>query len=128
KIIKQRFLNYRLFSLKVVSKKDGVLDAHALIYSTLARKKVQGNRVKDEVNLITLKRFNTLNNSNYQSIKELIFNPPTVEKELDLRAKISDNNYDLTPVIILDAVPESKLTIYLDAITYEDTKEKLIVL
>ncbi len=128
KIIKQRFLNYRLFSLKVVSKKDGVLDAHALIYSTLARKKVQGNRVKDEVIFITLDRFNTLNNSNYQSIKELIFNPPTVDKESDLRAKISDNNYDLTPIIVLDAVPESKLTVYLDAITYEDTKEKLIVL
>ena len=128
KIVKQRFLNYRLFNLKVISKKDDILESYALIYSTLARKKVQGNRVKDEVKFITLDEFNSLNNSEYKSVKELIFNPPSVEKELQLRDKIISEHYNLTPIIILKEIPQTKLTIYLDAKTYEDTKEKLIIL
>ncbi len=128
KIIKQKFLNYRQFSLKVTEDKTKNIPAYALSYSTLPRKKVQGNRVADEVKLITLDEFNMASKLNYKDIKELIYNPPTFEEELKIRWHLNSNAYDLTPIIVLQNIPEKKLTIELDAKTYEDTKEKLIIL
>ena len=45
-----------------------------------------------------------------------------------VRQKIVSLPYDLTPVIVVDTIPEGKLTLSLDAKTYEDTKEYLISL
>ncbi len=136
KIIKQKFLNYRQFNFKVLSGKKEILDAYALSYSTLPRKKAQGridffhNNIgyfnREEIKFITLQTFNTLTNSKYKSIKELIYNPLSFEAELQLRNEISHSSYDLTPIIILQNIPDTKLSIFLDAKTYEDNKEKLI--
>jgi len=128
KIIKQKFLNYRQFSLKVTEGKTTSIPAFALSYSTLPRKKVQGNRVHEEVNLITLDEFNTLSKLNYRDIKELIYNPPSFDEELKIRRLINSTAYDLTPIIVVKETPTKKLTIELDALTYEDTKEKLIII
>jgi hypothetical protein len=128
KIIKERFLNYREFNLKVLNKKKQVIPSYALIYSSLPRKRLQGNRVKDEVKFISLDEFNTLSNSTYKDIKKLIYNPPSVEDELKIRSKINSYSYDLSPIIVLEDTTNLKLTIYLDAKTYEDTREKLIIL
>ena len=137
KIIKQKFLNYRQFNFKLISAKKDVLEAYALSYSTLPRKKAQGriefehNDIayfnREEIKFITLQTYNKLSKSTYKSIKELLYNPLTFEQELLLRNKISGSNYDLTPIIILEEIPQTKLSIYLDAKTYEDTKEKLII-
>lgn len=138
KIIKQKFLNYRQFSLKVISGKKDLLDAYALSYSTLPRKRAQG-RVefsydnisyfnREEIKFLTRERFNQLTKSNYTSVKEIIYDPLDFEKEQELRHKISGSNYDLTPIIVLEEIPQTKLTINLDAKTYEDTKEKIIKL
>jgi len=137
KIIKQKFLNYRQFSLKVMSGKKELLDAYALSYSTLPRKKAQGrvefsyNGIayfnREEIKFLTLEHFNKIAKSSYNSIKELIYNPLGFEKEQELRHKISGSNYDLSPIIILQEIPETKLTITLDAKSYEDTKEQIIL-
>ncbi len=128
KIIKQKFLNYRQFSLKVTEGKTTAIPAYALSYSTLPRKKVQGNRVHEEVKLITLDEFNMASKLEYKNIKELIYNPPSFEEELSIRCHINQGIYDLTPIIVIQNIPTSKLTIELDAKTYEDTKEKLIII
>jgi epoxyqueuosine reductase len=138
KIIKQKFLNYRQFSLKVTKGKTQNIPAYALSYSTLPRKRAQGrvefhnNKLhyfnREEIKFITLEDFNTLTQTDYSDIKSLVFNPPSFEKELELRAHLTESNYDLTPIIVLETVPESKLTITLDSKTYEDTKEKLIII
>ncbi|MEA2090985.1 MAG: epoxyqueuosine reductase QueH [Campylobacterota bacterium] len=128
KIIRQKFLNYRQFSLKVTEGKTTNIPAYALSYSTLPRKKVQGNRVNEELKLITLDEFNLISKLNYADIKELIYNPPSFDKELKIRERLNSQSYDLTPIIVLKNIPTKKLTIELDAKTYEDTKEKLIIL
>ncbi|MDH4943507.1 epoxyqueuosine reductase QueH [Sulfurimonas sp. C5] len=137
-IIKQKFLNYRQFNFKLISGKKDVLDAYALSYSTLPRKKAQGRIEfeahnvayfnREEIKFVTLEFFNEQNSTNYKTIKELIYNPLSFEKELEFRKKVNDTNYDLSPIIVVTNLPDTKLSIELDATTYEDTKEKLIIL
>ncbi|QOP40888.1 epoxyqueuosine reductase QueH [Sulfurimonas marina] len=138
KIIKQKFLNYRQFNFKLISGKKDVLDAYALSYSTLPRKKAQGRIEfaahnihyfnREEIKLITLEFFNKQNSTNYKSVKELIYNPLSYEQELTFRKEINNTDYDLSPIIVVENIPDTKLTIQLDATTYEDTKEKIIIL
>ena len=136
KIIKQKFLNYRQLSFKVTLGKKDVIPAYALSYSTLPRKKAQGRIEhniddiyyfnREEIKFITLKKFNKITKLNYVTINSLIFNPPTFEDEFKFRNIITLSNYDLTPIIILEEIPDTKLTIELDAKTYEDVKEKIL--
>lgn len=136
KIVREKFLNYRQFSLKVILQKDKIIPSYALFYSTLPRKKTNGyiefsyknisyfNR--EEIKFITLDFLNKALNTNYKNTMELIFNPPAVEKEIKLRVDISGSFYDLSPIIVVDEIPNEKITIELDSTTYEDTREKII--
>ena len=128
KIIKQKFLNYRQFNLKVTEAKTINIPAYALSYSTLPRKKVQGNKVKEEVTLITLNTFNKASKKIYKDMTQLIYNPPTFDEEMKIKEHLDSCSYDLTPIIVVKEIPIKKLTIELDAITYEDVKEKLIII
>ena len=138
KIIKQKFLNYRQFSCKLLANKKEIIAAYALFYSTLPRKKAQGriefshNDIhyfnREEIKFITLDFFNTSLNTHYKSMKELLFNPPSVEDEIQLRQTLTNTQYDLSPIFIVQDIPSTKLTIELDTKTYEDTREKLIIL
>ena len=136
KIVKQKFLNYREFKCKLISGKKDILDAYALSYSTLPRKKAQG-RIdfihegigyfnREEIRFLTREHFNTLTKSSFSSIKEIIYNPLSFEEEQQLRAQISGSNYDLSPIIVVEELPHTKLTLHLDAKVYEDTKENII--
>jgi len=137
KITKQKFLNYRQFNFKLISGKREMIEAYALSYSTLPRKKAQGRIEftyddihyfnREEVKFITLASYNKWTNSSYATIKELIYKPLDFDKEQLLRLKITQTNYDLTPIIVVNKIPQTKLTIHLDAKSYEDTKEKLII-
>jgi hypothetical protein len=138
KIIKEKFLNYRQFNFKLFKGKKDFLPAYALSYSTLPRKKAQGRIEfeekniyyfnREEIKFITLKHFNSTCQTDYKDIKELIFNPPSFEDEFKLRTILRCGNYNLTPIIVLEEIPDTKLTLELDSKTYEDTKEKLIIL
>ena len=135
KIIKQRFLNYRLLSAKTMIDKQ-IVASYVLSYSKLSRKKMTGRIVyekdeisylnKDEVKVLDLKIFNEIGNSTYETVQELMFNPPTFESELNIRNKITNNVYGLSTIIVLDKVIDGKYEIHLDALTYEDVKEVLI--
>ncbi|MGB3960785.1 MAG: diacylglucosamine hydrolase like protein, partial [Sulfurimonas sp.] len=138
KIIREKFLNYRQLNFKVTEGKNKVLPAYALSYSTLPRKKAQGKIEfesqnvhyfnREEIKFISLDYFNELCQTQYQQIHELIFNPHSLEKELKIREIILGSNYDLSPIIVLKSLLDTKLDIYLDTKTYEDVKEKLIIL
>jgi len=138
KIIKHKFLNYRQLNFKVIVGKKEVLPAYALSYSTLPRKKAQGriefenNNIhyfnREEIKFIDLAHLNQLTKSSYASVKELIYNPLSLDVEQELRLKLSSSTYDLTPIIILDSIVDKKLQIYLETKTYEDTKEQLIII
>lgn len=138
KIVKQKFLNYRQLSCKVTKGKNENIPAYALAYSTLPRKKAQGtvefeiNSVhyfsRDEIKFITLDEFSLACGNKYKTMNELIYNPPSIESELKIRTSYGCTNYDLTPIIVLERIIDDKLTIELDAKTYEDVSEKLIIL
>ena len=137
KIIKEKFLNYRQLSFKVTDNKNNSIAAYALSYSTLPTKKAQGNIEfedknihyfsRQEIKFVTLQHFNLACRFHYKDVKELIFNPPSFEKELHFRNSLACGNYNLTPIIITTEIPHAKLTIELNAKTYEDVKEKLII-
>jgi len=138
KIVRQKFLNYRQFSCKLLKGKTQVIPAHAIAYSYLPRKRAQGRieysindlhyMNREEVTFITLEHYNTLTNSNFQSVKALIFATPSIETELALRQKLMPLGYSLSPIIVVEEIIEGKLTLNLDAKTYDDTKEILIAL
>ncbi|RXI40275.1 diacylglucosamine hydrolase like protein [Malaciobacter mytili] len=135
KIIKQRFLNYRLFNGKVAINKQ-TIPSYFLCYSTINRTNTNGRIEyckdginylnRDEVKLLDLDTFNTLANSDYANVKELMYNPLKFEEELEVRNKIVNNAYDLSAVIIVDTIIDGKYEIQLDAQTYEDIKEEII--
>jgi len=138
KIIKQKFLNYRQFSLQVTLGKKENIPAYALSYSIIPRKKAQGKiefsasnisyLSREEVKFITRDHFNFLCKSKYKNIKELIFKAPNFDEELYIREKLGCDFYDLTPIVVVENIPDSKITIKLDAKTYKDTREKLIII
>ncbi len=135
-LVREKFLNYRQYTLKVSVAKQSI-PAHALIYSTLPRKKANGRIEKsvqnvhfmnrEEAKFITLEYFNELAKSSFSSVKEMIFNPLDVEREIEVRQQLSNSPYDLSPIIVVDEIKEGKIDLYLDAQTYEDNKEYLFL-
>lgn len=135
KIVKRRFLNYRLLYGKVSVDKT-TLPSYILFFSTLRTKKVSGridfefkgisHLNKDEVKIISIDTFNMYLNTNYNTVLELLYNAPEVKDELELREKISCSKYDLSTIIVLDEIQTGKYEIELDSIIYEDVKEVIV--
>lgn len=135
RIIKERFLNYRLMrsSLKAGNK---IIPSYPLFYSTISRTSTQGaidfeidgqfflNR--EEVRFITLDAFNTLTASSYQNTEALIFNAPSIETEITLRTHLTGSAFNISAIIVVDEIPTAKIALVLETKTYEDTREKLI--
>ena len=140
KIVRHKFLNYRQLSFRVIKEKKEVIPAYALSYSTLPRKKAQGrieyeiegifHLNREEVRFVSLETFNALCDKSYKNIYELIWDPPSFKEEQKVRNTVLGESYDLTPIIVTNtaSITDAKLTIELEAKTYEDTKEKLILL
>ena len=137
KIVKQRFLNWRLLFGTLKVRKE-IVPAHFLPYSTMrgnySRGKIEyllgdmGVMSRDEIKFITLSYYNTLCKTDYKDVKSLIFNPPIFSIEVSARKKILDQNYDLSTVIVVDVMPEKKIEVMLESKTYDDAKEILIEL
>lgn len=137
KIIRERFLNYRLMraSLKVGSE---VIPSYPLIYSTINRTRTEGKidfeldgqhfLNREEVRFITLKTFNTLTASTYQTTQELMFNAPSVAIETTLRSRLTSSLFNTSAIIVVDEIPTSKITLTLETKSYEDTREQLIII
>jgi len=137
KIIKQRFLNWRL-TMGLLRVRKEVIPAHFLPYSTLKGEYSRGrvdystgsvhHMNRDEVKFITRRTYNSMTQSNYTHITELIFNPPSFEKEVELRTKLSICSYDLSTIVVVEEIPVNKIEILLQGKTYPDVKEVLIEL
>ncbi|MDX4058303.1 epoxyqueuosine reductase QueH [Aliarcobacter skirrowii] len=135
KIIKQRFLNYRLLSGKVIVNKE-IIPSYIFAYSTINKNQTSSKidyvkdginyLVKDEVKIITIDKFNEISNSRYKSTKELIFNPLKFEDEIIVRNKILNNPFDLSALIVIDKIIDEKYEIFINSIIYEDIKEEII--
>jgi len=137
RIVKERFLNYRLLraSVKVGSE---VIPAYPLFYSTINRASTEGKidfeiegqffLNREEVRFITLDTFNTLTASSYKNTQELMFNAPSVETEMALRTQLTESPVNTSAIIVVDEIPTAKITLVLETKTYDDTREKLIIL
>lgn len=136
KIIKQKFLNYRLMSGKVIVNKE-VIPSYIFAYSVINNKGFTNGKVelkkdeifyfnRDEIKFITLKTFNNFAKTNYKSIKELIYKPLDFYEEVKLRYEILKNPYDLSALIVVDEVIDSKYEIFINSVTYEDIKEEIV--
>ncbi len=135
KIIKQRFLNWRLDSGLLRVRKE-VVPAHFLPYSTLKGEYSRGkieyhvgevyHMNRDEVRFITLAHYNHLATTKYQNVTELIFSPPSFSKELGIRAQLGVTPYDLSIILVVEEIPDKKIEIICQSKTYEDVKEILI--
>lgn len=137
RIVKERFLNYRLLSsyLKVGSE---VVPSYPLFYSTINRTQTQGHIEfsignqhflnREEVRFITLETFNSLTGSHYDTTKELMFDTCSLGTEISLRARLTGCPFNTSAIIVVDSIPTDKVTLLLETKTYDDTKEQLICL
>lgn len=137
RIIKERFYNYRLMrsSLKVAG---NAIPSYPLFYSTISRTSTEG-RIdleidgqfflnREEVRFITLDTFNTLTSSSYTNTQELMFNAPSIDTEIALRTQLTDNPFSTSAIIVVDTIPTEKISLLLETKTYDDTRERLVVL
>jgi predicted adenine nucleotide alpha hydrolase (AANH) superfamily ATPase len=137
RIVKQRFLNWRL-SMGFLRIRKEVVPAHFLPYSTLKGEYTRGkieystgllhHMNRDEVKFITLDTYNQLMRTGYKNITELIFDPPLFEQEVKLRTGLGMESYDLSALLVVEEILSSKIEIILQSETYSDVKEVLIEL
>ena len=137
KIIKQRFLNWRLNSGLLRVRKE-VVPAHFLPYSTLKGEYSRGkieykvgevhHMNRDEVRFITLAYYNRLANTDYDDVTALIYAPPSFTKEIEIRSKLGITPYDLSVILVVEEIPSKKIEILCQSKTYSDVKEVLIEL
>ena len=137
KIIKQRFLNYRLLSAKVTVAKEPVY-SHFLPYSTINKKRSAGRIEytigninyfnKDEIKIIDINTYNEFANTKYKNVLELIYNPPIFIDEKKTKEKLLNNTFDMSCVIVLDEIPTKKVEVTIDSKVYEDVEEKVLLL
>ncbi len=135
KIIKQRFLNWRLISGLLRVRKE-VVPAHFLPYSTLKGDYSRGGieytidqihyMNRDEVRFISLQHYNQLLHAAYQSVSELIFSPPLFEDELRVRQLLEPDFFSLSALLVVDEIPEKKIEILCQSKTYSDVREVLV--
>jgi hypothetical protein len=136
RIIKERFLNYRLLTcmVKVAGK---IIPTYPLIYSTINKTTTEGKidfeingqffLNREEVRFITINTFNALTSSSYKNTQELMFNAPSVEREMTLRTHLTNTAFNTSAIIVVDEIPTVKVNLHLVTKTYDDTKEKLII-
>ncbi len=135
-IIKQRFLNYRLLSAKVVIEKR-VVPSYFLCYSTLKNKRTKtkvektvnniGYANRDEVKVLSIDHFNALAGTEYKNTLELSYSPLEFEAETAVRNKIVQNSFfDISCVIVLDEVVDKNMEISCNAKVYDDVREAAI--
>jgi len=135
KIIKQRFLNWRLISGLLRVRKE-VVPAHFLPYSTLKSEYSRGSieytidqihyMNRDEVRFISLQHYNQLFHTAYQSVTELIFSPPLFEDELRVRQLLEADFFSLSSLLVVDKIPEKRIEILCQSKTYSDVREVLV--
>jgi len=135
KIVKERFLNWRLTHGLLRIKKE-TIPAHFLPLSTLKSEYTRGKidvqvgdlyyMNRDEVKFITLDRYNQFLNRDYANLYELIYNSPTFKEELKIRNQLINNCYDLSTIVVVEQIPTQRIELVLKSHIYEDVKEVLL--
>ncbi len=135
KIIRKRFLNYRLLRGFVRIQKE-VVPSYILSYSHLrrdfAKAKIEfvhrgiGYANRDEIRVVELAWLNDCLGTNFSSTKELYFAGLSQHQEAKVRQTVDGESHSLSPIVVLDKIPQ-KFEIYIDATNYKDVKEELLI-
>ena len=135
KIVKQRFLNWRLTS-GLLRVRKVVVPAHFLPYATLRGEYSRGkieyqtgelyHMNRDEVKFITLSTYNQQMQTAYPTIEALLLSPPTFEEEVALLGRLGLSTYSLSTLLVVATIPEGKIELLCQSHTYEDVKEVLV--
>ena len=128
-----KILNYRLRSAKISFDKV-VKDSYFLFYSHIKKGFSRFNAThtkgifcgRDDVWLIDLDHFNALGDFSYKSVRELMYSPPKLKKELKVRYELCGKN-SINPIIILDEIPSAKAEISIDSELFYSSIEKLVL-
>ena len=131
---REKFLNYRLMRAFVRQGKV-VVPSYFLFYSTLKRRFVKGKiehvydgvapMNKEEIMFLSLTHFNALAQTSYPSVKAMLFDPPTVEKELHVRRHFQGEFFSLSPLIVIDDLRATKVEVFCESMIYPDVRELL---
>lgn len=137
RILKERFINYRLLRSFLQVGSD-VVASYPLFYSAISRTQTQGHiefnignqyfMNREEVRFITIETFNHMSDSHYRSTQELMFNACSIGTEIALRQRLSGSPFSTSAIIVVDAIPDEKITLFLETKTYDDTKEQIIII
>lgn len=131
-IKKEKILNYRLLWGKV-SCNDSVIDSFVL-YNSHFKKEINKFEIKefvdefytnkDEINLISLDKFNKINNSDFKNLKELKKNF-SLNDQINFRFKFC-GAFSLSPIIILNDKFKGKFLIQMKSEIFLDTIYKVL--
>lgn len=131
---REKFLNYRLLSAKVLVDKKPI-KTHILFYSHFKNlrthftqnKNIKGylQSFKDELIFWDFEYFNTLCKGKFKSFEAFFKKPLSVEKEITLRTKLF-GAYHLSPIIICKNLPQGKVEVIAKSEIYFDTRERII--
>lgn len=130
-LIREKFLNYRLLYARIRSN-DNVLKAVVLFYSHFKTRKIKLKLDsskdfifcnKDDICIIAFNKANEYFKVN--DFESFYKNPPNINKQILFRKKIF-NHYSLSPIIILEKMPDN-IEIIAKSIIFDDTKIRLFV-
>ncbi|OPX26896.1 MAG: hypothetical protein B1H07_03250 [Campylobacteraceae bacterium 4484_166] len=131
-IVKIDFLNYRVLNAYVKISQN-IVPSYFLIYSTIKNKKLKTKITtyqdglayakNSKAIILNIDRLNKELNRNYKNTKELIYNPPLYQDEINLREKLTKIAYSNIAIIVLDNIPKENSLLFCDAISFDDTKE-----
>ncbi|AXP09386.1 epoxyqueuosine reductase QueH [Campylobacter hepaticus] len=140
KIIRQKFLNYRLLSALIKIDKKPV-KSHILFYShfknsytrfSLDEHNLKQNvkegfyrSTKDEILFVEFWRFNQFFKNKWKNFEDFLKHPLSIEVEIKWRVK-HFGFYDLSPVVILENILPTRYEIIAKSEIYNDSKEILI--
>ncbi|WP_263832268.1 epoxyqueuosine reductase QueH [Sulfurospirillum oryzae] len=139
KLVREKFLNYRLLRAWVKNSSKEVIPSYVLFYSICKKESIKskvafitqgvGFLAKEEARFISLETFNTFANTNYKNVKEMLQNPPTVEMEMVFRNSYFKSLFaSLSPLIVLDEVKIDLYELFIQSFTYPDIRENLVLI
>jgi len=139
KLVREKFLNYRLQRAWVKNSQKEVIPSYVLFYSTCKKEYIKakvevsihgiGFLNKEEIRFVPLEMFNSIMKMQYETVKEMIQNPPTVELEMAFRNTIMKSPFaSLSPIVILDEVKIESYELLIQSFTYTDIRENLVLI
>ena len=139
KLVREKFLNYRLSRAWIKNNNKEIIPSYVLFYSTCKKEYVKtkieaivegvGFSNKEEARFISINTFNKIANTQYATVKELLHNPPSLEVEITFRNSITQSLFaSLTPLIIVDEVKLEPYELFIQSKTYHDIRENLVLI